>query len=376
MHATNEGIMPGFVTPEKTKGVVTVQGDNPQNTTNNSLDSRTDGPIQQLSQHPLSAAFPAMTDDEFQELRDSINIVGILNPITLLDDMVLDGWHRYTVALEYGMDCPMVELAEDVDLRDFVRGQNGARRNMTPSQTAFAVVKLYACIPPHRPNKSAVTAGLLKTTREIADIAGVGTRTIEQAKAVHAGAVPAVQDAVKAGTVSLETAAAVAKLPAVAQLAIAAAGPDAMRSAGKLKAKAAGQSGTNSKADTRIKSAKAEADTNQLAQDAYGDSDPVAMLEASEAENTELRALLASAMADDKQAEIIKFRRIADVATRRQNELMDTVNLREKELQRQANILRRIGHALGEDDYAKLPGLVEAMTAPEKHGAMADMGHR
>lgn len=314
-----------------------------------------------LTQHPLSAAFPAMLAEEFQELRDSINIVGVLNAITLLDGMVLDGWHRYTIATEFGMDCPMVELGDDVDPVDFVKAQNIARRKLTPSQTAFACTQLYAWRPPHRPNKSAVTAGLLKTTQELADLAGVGTRTIEQAKAVHAGAVSGVQDAVKAGTVSLETAAAVAKLPAVEQQAIAAAGPEAMRVAAKPKAKAACQRGTSAKATTHVRTAQAKADADQLAQDAYGDFDPIAVLEASEAKNTELRALLAAAEADDQKAEILKWRRMADVAQRRQNELMDTVNAREKELQRMANWLRRIGTALNEDDNAKLPALVEAM---------------
>lgn len=72
-----------------------------------------------LTQHPLSAAFPAMLAEEFQGLRDSINNCGVLNPITLLDGMVLDGWHRYTAAQSLGMACPTVEL-DDTDPQDFV----------------------------------------------------------------------------------------------------------------------------------------------------------------------------------------------------------------------------------------------------------------
>ena len=33
-------------------------------------------------QHPLSAAFPRMTAEEFQELKDSIEVLGVQNPIT------------------------------------------------------------------------------------------------------------------------------------------------------------------------------------------------------------------------------------------------------------------------------------------------------
>ncbi len=57
-----------------------------------------------LAQHPLSAAFPAMDADDFQSLKDSIENIGVQNPITLYDGMVIDGWHRYTAATELGMD--------------------------------------------------------------------------------------------------------------------------------------------------------------------------------------------------------------------------------------------------------------------------------
>lgn len=109
-----------------------------------------------------------------------------------------------------------------------------------------------------------------------------------------------------------------------------------------------------------------QADAAQAAQDAHGDTDPVAMWEAAEKQVTVLQKELDAAMADDKQAEIIKFKRIADVATRRQNELMDTVNAREKELQRMANILRRIGKALDEEDTSKLAAMVEALVRKVK----------
>ena len=48
-----------------------------------------------MQQHPLSAAFPAMPDDEFRELVEDIRANGQLEPGIVLDDMVLDGWHRY-----------------------------------------------------------------------------------------------------------------------------------------------------------------------------------------------------------------------------------------------------------------------------------------
>ena len=123
-----------------------------------------------------------------------------------------------------------------------------------------------------------------------------------------------------------------------------------------------GTSATNAPVAKTQKQQEAE----QNAADAHGDSDPIAMLEEAQKEIQTLQQELFALQADDQKAEILKFKRIADVATRRQNELMDTVNAREKELQRMANWLRRIGKALGEDDNAKLPALVEAMARAEK----------
>ncbi len=329
-----------------------------------------------LKQHPLSAVFPAMQADEYQELKDSIEIVGVLHPITLLEGMVLDGWHRYCAAKDVAMPCPMVELDADIAPVDFVKAENGARRHLTPSQAAFAYTQLYAWRPAHREKKVAVTSTLSKSNAELANIAGVSPKTIQQAKAVHACAVPAVQDAVKAGAVSVETAAAVAKLPAAEQQAIAAAGPDVMRAAAKSAAQqtpgkraSTGNSSTakpahsgNSSTKPALATTQAQAQADQIAQDAHGDdSDPVALLEDALAENDTLRKELAALVeADDQKAEILKWRRLVDVATRRQHELMDTVNVREKELRRQANWLRRIGAAVGEDDPAKIAAKVEA----------------
>lgn len=108
----------------------------------------------------------------------------------------------------------------------------------------------------------------------------------------------------------------------------------------------------------------------QNAQDAHGgDDDPVALLEVAFKETAQLRALLEVAEADDTKAEVIKFKRIADVAVRRQNELMETVNAREGDLKRQANWLRRIGVAMDEEDHSKLAAKVEAMARSQKVAA-------
>ena len=163
------------------------------------------------AQHPLSAAFPAMTPEEFQELKDSIENIGVQNPITLLDGMVIDGWHRYSACMELAMDCPVVGLAPDTDPRDFVVAQNQARRHITKGQLIAAASKVYQWRP-NGGNQSALSAECI-SSKQMAEKLNVGVRSVEQFRVVERQAAPAVVDAVNRGKLGLPKAAAIAKLP-------------------------------------------------------------------------------------------------------------------------------------------------------------------
>ena len=163
-----------------------------------------------------------MPDREYQELYDSIEELGVQNPITLLDGQVLDGWHRYTAAQGLGMDCPSVELAGWLDPRSFVLAQNKARRHVTQAQMAMATTAVYAWKPTganQHEGRVDTECPPSKSTAELAEIAGVHASTIKQAKAVQHQGVPEVQAAVRDGAVGLPKAAAIAKLPASEQAA-------------------------------------------------------------------------------------------------------------------------------------------------------------
>jgi len=212
-------------------------------------------------QHPLSAAFPAMSAAEFQALKDSIENIGVQNAITLYEGMVIDGWHRYSASLDLRMPCPEVELG-DVDPVDFVKAQNKERRHLSAGAWALIETELWqwravgkpasassardaadssANSAPgaeyHEPKANSVPGAELasKTAAEMAASAGVGVRTIERAKKVGRDAVPEIQSAVKSGAVSLKDAHAVADMPKEEQAALAAAGPAAIKQAARAK---------------------------------------------------------------------------------------------------------------------------------------------
>lgn len=166
-------------------------------------------------QHPLSAAFPAIGADDFQALKDSIENIGVQNPITLFEGLVIDGWHRYTAANDLGMDCPSKELDAWIDPRDFVLAQNKARRHVTQAQLAMATTAVYAwrAVGSNQHANRVGTECPPKSNAELADAAGVSEKTIKQAKAVQTKAAPEVVEAVKRGEIGLPKAAAIAKMP-------------------------------------------------------------------------------------------------------------------------------------------------------------------
>jgi ParB-like chromosome segregation protein Spo0J len=151
-----------------------------------------------------------MQADEFQSLVDSIGSIGVQNPITLLDGMVIDGWHRYQAATSLGMDCPTVDL-DDTDPRDFVMAQNKARRHITQAQLVACASAVYRWMP-HGGNQTALSA-VRSTSKDVAEKTGASVRTVEQYRQVERKAAPEVIEAVKRGEVGLPKAAAIAKLP-------------------------------------------------------------------------------------------------------------------------------------------------------------------
>ena len=47
------------------------------------------------TRHDLSSYWPDMADEDFLALKESIGYSGLLEPITLFEGQILDGWHRY-----------------------------------------------------------------------------------------------------------------------------------------------------------------------------------------------------------------------------------------------------------------------------------------
>jgi ParB-like chromosome segregation protein Spo0J len=168
-------------------------------------------------QHPLSAAFPAMSDAEYTQLLDSITDIGVQNPITLHEGMVLDGWNRYRACEELGYVCPE-RIYDGEDPVRFVRAQNKHRRHLSLGAWALIEVALSAWRPSGRPEKGELSSPFQTTNEQMAANVGVTVRTIQHAKVVNASGAPEVKAAVETGSVSVREAAAISKLPIAEQV--------------------------------------------------------------------------------------------------------------------------------------------------------------
>ena len=164
----------------------------------------------ELTQHPLSAAFPAMSADDFAALKDDIERNGQREPVIVFEGMVLDGWHRYRACTDLGIKAQQFTFPEGKDPVAFVLSQNLHRRHLTASQRAAAVVSCAEWQPPNVKKTGRVepSSTHAKTNAEMAKVAQVTPRTITDAKVAHKAGFTEV---IKAGGMTVKEAAQVAR---------------------------------------------------------------------------------------------------------------------------------------------------------------------
>ena len=74
-----------------------------------------------LRQHPLSAIFPALPDDELKALAADIKAHGLRSQIVLYKGEVLDGWHRYRACEMVGVKPRTIDYNGSETLKEAVK---------------------------------------------------------------------------------------------------------------------------------------------------------------------------------------------------------------------------------------------------------------
>jgi len=250
-----------------------------------------------------------MSDADFASLLEDIKTNGLNDPITIFDEMILDGWHRFQACAGLGID-PRFTQFKDGDPASFVLSKNLHRRHLSASQRAVAVTACREWQPVGKPCKVA----RLDTKESMAKEANVSPRTIADAKtAIKTGQ----KDDVLSGKISVSKAAEKVKLK-----------PDP----------------------------EPEID---------GESQPDIAAEfiALSSENDQLQKLNESLLKDDSKREIQLWKDKFDAACGRVNQLLTTEAEMKKQLDYQGRILAGIRKELGVEKTSEiLPAIKEAMS--------------
>jgi ParB-like nuclease family protein len=141
--------------------------------------------------HPLADVLPLLSQKQYGELVESIKVQGLLEPITLYEDKILDGRNRYRACLDASVK-PVTEDFKGKDPIAFVLGKNLHRRHLTVGQRAMVAAK-YAKLP-----KGDVWKGVSGarnrasslTRKEAAELLSISEYAVDQAKVVHANGTP------------------------------------------------------------------------------------------------------------------------------------------------------------------------------------------
>ena len=103
-----------------------------------------------LKQHPLGKLLPAMNAEEYEYAKADIQKYGQRDAIILLDGQVLDGWHRYRICLDLGIEPKVKTLAKKADALAEVISRNLARRQLSPGQRYGVLLQIAEQFPTER----------------------------------------------------------------------------------------------------------------------------------------------------------------------------------------------------------------------------------
>jgi len=160
-----------------------------------------------LTQHPLSAVFPAMTDVAFAEFRADIAQNGLRQPIIVFEDQILEGWHRYRACRDTGTPARFEHFdGDEAAARKFVVSANVMRRHLDESQRGLIAARM-AQLPHGGDRKSDQRTNSSLDVAGAAELLNVSPSTVKDARTVLASGDAATIAAVEQGKLSVSRAA-------------------------------------------------------------------------------------------------------------------------------------------------------------------------
>lgn len=135
----------------------------------------------ELAFHPAAEAFPMLDGDAFDALVKDIGARGLVHPIVVFEDKILDGRNRYHACKAARVE-PRFENYRGEDPLGYVVSANLARRHLDESQRAMVAARL-ATLKRGR-QQTGKFAGLGLTQTAAAALVNVSSRSVRDARAV------------------------------------------------------------------------------------------------------------------------------------------------------------------------------------------------
>ena len=166
----------------------------------------------------LAMIFPPLSPARYARLLASIRARGLIHPIIVWRDQIIDGVHRLKACLEAGVEPIYNFLDEGEDPFEYLADINIPLRDMTQNEKALTAYLMSQWSAPGRPRASEENSANLRsyTQDQAAKLVGVSPRLVSDASRVlseDSPAVPALQEAVKGWRVRCSDAARIADRP-------------------------------------------------------------------------------------------------------------------------------------------------------------------
>lgn len=147
--------------------------------------------------HPLADIFPMMNEEEYQSLKEDIRKNGLIEPVWLYEDKILDGRNRYKACVELEIE-PEFYSFDDKESSplDFVMSLNLSRRHLTSSQKATVALEALPFFEEEAKKRQILGAIATNTGKEkipeasrqarddAAQLIGVNSHYVSDAKAI------------------------------------------------------------------------------------------------------------------------------------------------------------------------------------------------
>jgi ParB-like chromosome segregation protein Spo0J len=178
--------------------------------------------------HEIANIFPKMSGEELKDLTADIKKNGLLEPIVLFQDKILDGRNRYSACIAADIKAEFVEYDGD-DPIQYVLSLNLFRRHLDAGQRALVASNM-AQLPAYRPvENKCLNSGTSQA--QAASLLNVSRDSVQKAKKVQENAIPEVVEKLRDGEISLNAASKVSKLPEAEQKTIVKKGNEAIKEA-------------------------------------------------------------------------------------------------------------------------------------------------